>query len=156
MLLPQHFEEKDFHLHVPLSCLELSLADYPPHCLCSNCFSQTNRTNTFQGRFFQDSLVLSLRLIMLCSSSFTLNTSDQLRSVLPELKEFRVSSRLLGVRPPLDLQSVFIRSLGRLLVLVGVATSTTESPDSCHYRSYCVAGIIFSKVGSLLLCPASG
>jgi hypothetical protein len=70
------------------------------------------RRNFFQGNVFQDSLELSLCLIMLCSNLCILNTSDQLRSVLPELKEFRCSSSLLRVRPPLDPQSVFIRSLG--------------------------------------------
>ena len=43
-----------------------------------------------------------------------LNTSDQLRSVLPELWGFLRSSGLLRVRLPLDPQFVFIRSLGEI------------------------------------------
>jgi hypothetical protein len=40
-------EEKGFHLHVPLSCLELPLADYPPHGISRNGLGQTNRTQRF-------------------------------------------------------------------------------------------------------------
>lgn len=86
MLLPQHFEEKDFHLHVPLSCLELSLADYPPHCLCSNCFSQTNRTNFFQGSAFQSSIALRfvMTLTNYLSYLFSIDRSQSVsESLLP-------------------------------------------------------------------------
>ena len=49
---------------------------------------------------------------MLCSNLCTLNTLQQLRRILPELWGFRLSSDLLGGRPLLDPQSVFLRSLG--------------------------------------------
>jgi len=65
---------------------------------------------------------------MLCSNLCFLNTSGQLRSVLPELRGFRCSSSLLGARLPLDPQFVFIRSLGWLFVPLGVANLTTEFP----------------------------
>ena len=54
---------------------------------------------------------VALCTIMLCSNLCNLNTLRQLRRILPTLKGFRCSSSLLGERPLLDLQHVFIRSL---------------------------------------------
>ncbi len=100
MLLPQHFEEKDFHLHVPLSCLELSLADYPPYCLCSNGFSQTNRTNFFQGRFVHSSLAFLLCLTMLILQKVCSLNLDPITGHPTQSAGFRFSSSLRRLRSP--------------------------------------------------------
>ncbi len=52
--------------------------------------------NFFQGNDFQDSLAVLLCLIILCSKSRFLNTSEQLCSVLADIRGFCISSYLPG------------------------------------------------------------
>ena len=95
---------------------------------------------------------------MLCDHLCILNTSDQLRSVLPELRGFRCSSSLLRVRPPLDPQPVFIRSLRWLIVPLGVANSTTGFPRLLPLSDQYAAGIMlqWSQDFAVVSCSMFG
>jgi len=56
---------------------------------------------------------------MLYSKLRFLNTSEQLRSVLPDIKEFRISSYLLGFSTFLpDPYTVFTRSVQTIVLMV--------------------------------------
>lgn len=71
--------------------------------------------NFFQGSFCQSSLKLISCLTMIYILDHFLITSRQLRLVLPEIKEFGVSSHLPGFSTfSQDLYFVFIRSDGAI------------------------------------------
>jgi hypothetical protein len=67
--------------------------------------------NFFQLRFFHSSLAFMLWLTIICIRLCFLYTLRQLRLILPECKGLHLSSGLPRVRLPLDLTSVFIRSI---------------------------------------------